>query len=127
MATAVDVHEHVRAMNDLFCDALRRGAPEELADLYTADGQVMAPGGDFVRGHEAIEDFWHGALDKGLRGLRLHSIELEVFADTAVEVGRYELLGPGEARVDEGKYLVVWKDVHGMWKLHRDIWNSSGV
>src|SRR5512142_1029922 len=93
MATAVDVHEHVRAMNDMFCDALKRGAPEEIADLYTADGQVMPPGEEFIRGHEAIEDFWHGALDKGLKGLKLHSVELEVFGDTAVEVGRYELFG----------------------------------
>jgi uncharacterized protein (TIGR02246 family) len=125
MATAVDVHEHVRASNDLFCDALKRGAPEEMAEMYTPDGQLMPPGGDFVRGHEAIEDFWRGVLDTGVEGLKLHSVELEVLADTAVEAGRYDLLGPGGTRLDEGKYLVVWKEVRGTWKLHRDIWNSN--
>jgi ketosteroid isomerase-like protein len=27
--------------------------------------------------------------------------------------------------MDRGKYIVVWKDEGGKWKLHRDIWNSS--
>jgi hypothetical protein len=27
--------------------------------------------------------------------------------------------------LDEGKYIVIWKQVEGQWKLHRDILNSS--
>jgi ketosteroid isomerase-like protein len=27
--------------------------------------------------------------------------------------------------VDQGKYIVIWKQDGGQWKLHRDIFNSS--
>lgn len=26
---------------------------------------------------------------------------------------------------DVGKYVVVWKDEGGVWKLHVDIWNTD--
>ena len=45
--------------------------------------------------------------------------------DTAIEVGKFTLQGEGGQTVDEGKYLVVWKQADGQWKLHRDIFNSS--
>ena len=127
MVTAVDVHAHVRETNKLLCDAFRRGAPEEIAALYTPEGEIMPPGDEFARGHEAIEDFWHTARDKGIRDLDLYSLELETLGDTAFEVGRYTIYGEGRRKMDEGKYLVVWKEDHGMWKLHRDIWNSNGM
>ena len=30
-----------------------------------------------------------------------------------------------DAFKDRGKYLVIWKNVDGTWKLHVDIYNSS--
>jgi len=27
--------------------------------------------------------------------------------------------------LDKGKYIVIWKQEEGQWKLHRDIFNSS--
>ena len=27
--------------------------------------------------------------------------------------------------MDQGKYVVIFKQVEGRWKLHRDIWNTS--
>jgi len=30
-----------------------------------------------------------------------------------------------QAVMDQGKYIVIWKQVEGEWKLHRDIWNTS--
>jgi ketosteroid isomerase-like protein len=35
------------------------------------------------------------------------------------------LLGAGGTEADRGKYIVIWKNQGGLWKLHRDIWNSS--
>ena len=30
-----------------------------------------------------------------------------------------------ERMTDTGKYIVVWKRDREMWKMHRDIWNTS--
>jgi ketosteroid isomerase-like protein len=109
----------------MFCSSFKRGSAGEIAALYTVDGQVLPPNGEIFEGTNAILDFWQGAFDLGLKELKLDSTEIEVHGDTALEVGRYVLFGAGGAEADRGKYIVIWKNQAGLWKLHRDIWNSS--
>ncbi len=61
----------------------------------------------------------------GIKTARLETLELESHGETAVEVGKYTLGGGEGQTLDQGKYVVVWKNDGGAWKLHRDIWTSS--
>ncbi len=119
------VRDLIASVDRRFCEAFRRGAAGEVAALYTADAVLLPPGGSFVRGFAGIEAFWQGAIDMGIEALNLETMELDVHDETAIEMGRYTLLGPGGDKIDEGKFLVVWHRDHDMWKLHRDIWNSA--
>ena len=42
-----------------------------------------------------------------------------------LETGRYELYDAQNKILDKGKYVVVWKQENGEWKLFRDIFNSD--
>jgi len=42
-----------------------------------------------------------------------------------IETGNYEMRDGGESLIDRGKYVVVWKQINGEWKLYRDIGNTS--
>ncbi len=55
----------------------------------------------------------------------LDRLETEAHGDTVNEVGNYKLMVAGGQEADAGKYIVIWKNVAGQWKLHRDIWNTS--
>jgi ketosteroid isomerase-like protein len=44
---------------------------------------------------------------------------------THIEVSKYTLQGEGDQVLDTGKYVVIWKQEDGQWKLHCDIFNSS--
>jgi uncharacterized protein (TIGR02246 family) len=120
-----DILSQIEAGNKKFMDAFRRGDAAAMADLYTAQGQLLPANSDFVRGTEAIREFWQGAMAMGLKDATLETVEVEDHGDTAIEVGRYRLLAPGGAVADHGKYIVVWKREGGVWKLHRDIWTTS--
>jgi ketosteroid isomerase-like protein len=50
---------------------------------------------------------------------------VEAGADTAIELGKYTLVLKDRRVADAGKYLVVWKQQGGAWKLYRDVWNTS--
>ncbi len=64
-------------------------------------------------------------MDMGIKAIKLETIEVEGYGDTASEVGRY-ILESGDGQVlDQGKFIVIWKQEAGQWKLHRDIINSS--
>lgn len=111
--------------NGNLAGALGRGDAAGMAACYTTEGELLPPGSDRVAGHDGIEAFWSAVMDMGIASARLETVELEDRGDTAIEVGRYAL-GTADGEVaDEGKYLVVWKNENGGWKLHRDIWNTS--
>ncbi len=123
--TSTSIRQVIEDRNRHFMDAFRRGDAEGLAALYTTDGQALPPNGETSRGAQAIQAIWQGAMDAGLKEARLETIEAEQHDDTAYEVGRYTLLVEGGQTADTGKYIIIWKQEGGQWKLHRDIWNSS--
>jgi uncharacterized protein (TIGR02246 family) len=124
-ATAVDPRSGVEAANRQFMEAFGRGDATSVARLYTSNAQLLPAHSDFVAGSTAIQRFWQGAMDMGLKGAILETIEVEAYGGTAHEVGRYTLKAAGGQVADSGKYLVVWKQEGGTWKLHRDIWTTS--
>jgi len=86
---------------------------------------LLPAGTDFISGKEKIAGFWQAVMDMGIKRAKLEIIETEQHGDTAIEMSRYRLSGADGELMDEGKYIVVWKQVDGSWKLHRDIWTSS--
>jgi uncharacterized protein (TIGR02246 family) len=120
-----DVRRQIESANGHFVSAFKRGDATAMANLYTSAAQLLPANSDFVRGTAAIRTFWQSVLELGLTGASLETIEVEDHGDTAIEVGRYRLLAAGDAVADQGKYVVVWKNDNGTWKLHRDIWTTS--
>jgi len=120
-----DIRPQIESANARFVSAFRRGDATDMANLYTSEAQLLPANSDFVRGTAAIRAFWQRVIDMGLKGASLETVEVEGHGQTAIEVGRYRLLAAGDAVADQGKYIVVWKNDNGTWKLHRDIWTTS--
>jgi uncharacterized protein (TIGR02246 family) len=116
----------IESTNERFMQAFAQADAAGLASLYTEDGQLLPPGGETAHGWGAIRAFWQAAIDNGISAARLEISEVEDHGDTAIEVSHYTLLGADEQVLDQGKYIVIWKQERGQWKLHRDIFNSNG-
>ena len=123
--TSTGVQEAIAAADENFMSTFNRGDAAGMGDLYTENGQLLPTGSDFVTGKAAIQAFWQGVMDMGIKTARLDIIEAEGCGDTAIEIGKYTLSGEAGNVMDRGKYVVIWKQEAGQWKLHRDIWNSS--
>lgn len=122
---ATDPRTDIEAGNRRFMEAFGRGDAASVARLYTASGQLLPAHSDFIDGKTAIQRFWQGAMDMGIKEAVLETVEVESHGETAHEVGRYTLKTAGGQVADAGKYLVIWKQESGAWKLHRDIWTTS--
>jgi uncharacterized protein (TIGR02246 family) len=119
------VRESIEKANRNFESTYRTGDPDAVARLYTEEAQLFPAEEETVAGREAIAEFWRGVMDLGISDAQLETLEVDNQGRTAIETGRYTLFGEGRYELDRGKYLVVWKQVQGEWKLHRDIWNTS--
>lgn len=114
----------IAATTHQFIDAFRRQDAAACASLYTADGATLPPNAEISRGRAAIQAVWQGAFDAGLTGFAVESLEVERAGDLAYEMGRYRMYA-GDDLADEGKYLLIWKQEAGQWRIHRDIVNTS--
>jgi uncharacterized protein (TIGR02246 family) len=123
--TLTEVRDAIAAGNEKFMAAFGQGDAAGLAALYTENGQILPPNGDFVTGKQAIQGFWQALMDMGIKAAKLEIVEVEGYGNTAIEVSKYTLKGEGGQALDKGKYIVIWKQEDGQWKLHRDIFNSS--
>jgi ketosteroid isomerase-like protein len=61
----------------------------------------------------------------GVKSIKLTTEEVMGSADAVVETGTYELFGEANKAIDNGKFIVAWKQEDGKWKMHRDMFTSS--
>ena len=117
--------QDIDTVNQRLAEAVEKGDAAAAAALYTEDGKFLAPNADFFSGRDAIQGFFQAAIDGGIKGLNLSTLELEIQGETGYEVGTYELVVDGGVVADSGKFIVIWKRVGGTWQLHRDMINTS--
>ena len=80
-----------------------------------------------MQGRAAIQAFWQAVIGLGVKEAELETLDVEEGGEHhACEIGRYVLTiqQGGETVKRPGKYVVVWKQEDGDWKLDVDIWNS---
>ncbi len=120
-----ELWQAIASANETFIGYFRDGNAAGIASLYAEDGQAQPANSDVITGREAIQKFWQGAMNMGLKSGKLTTVELVGTGDLLCEMGRYALAVEGGQVVDEGKYVVIWKKEGGQWQLWRDIWNTS--
>jgi uncharacterized protein (TIGR02246 family) len=124
-AHASGVQRAIEAANAHFTATAAEGDGAGLAALYATDGQLLPAGSEVIRGTDAIQKFWQRALDSGIAGIGLKTLEVFAQGSTATEVGQYELRDRAGKVLDHGKYIVVWRREGDKWKLLRDMFSTN--
>jgi len=124
---AGEPRNHIEETAVKFVAAFNAADGAALANLYSEDAALFPPGGERVDGRSAIQTFWQGAMDSGMKLDVLRTIEVESRGDIAGEVGAFILSVPGDNGVTKvnGQFIVIWKRDGHTWQLHRDIWNTK--
>ena len=117
-----------------FAAAFNAKDAAKIAAFYADDAVVMPPNQPLIKGRRSIEAYYQRGFAQDFTNLRLTPMELAVAGARAFEVGTSSLLlrsgssgtVPGSGPVSEhGKYVVVYKQVSGDWKIAYDIFNSD--
>ena len=124
-ARADEVRSAIEKADAEFTAAAVKGDAAAIARLYSADAQVMPAGSEPIRGAEAIQKFWQGAIGSGIAAVELKTLEVFSQGATATEVGQYQLRDKAGKTLDHGKFIVIWRREGGTWKLHRDMFSTN--
>lgn len=130
-AGSAAAHEQaIRKVNEQWLALIRDHDAAAVSKLYTADGAMMAPGAPIAQGQPALEAAWGGLMQMPGFGLTFEADQIVVASggDMALDRGVYQfsLDGPNGPTTDIGKYVVVWRNIDGQWKVAADIFNSDG-
>lgn len=123
------IRQAILAGDRKFGEAFRQGNVSAVVELYTDDAVLLPPNSGKIEGKAAVEAFWTGGMQMGIKDVMLTTDELTIMGEYVCEIGNYTLTIQPESQdtmEDHGKYLVIWKQSpEGIWKLHIDIWNTS--
>ncbi len=115
--------------NRQFVEAYNRGDAAGCSEAYTENARLLPPDAPMMQGRQAIQAFWQGAMDMGIRSVALESMDFELGGDDmGREIGTAVLniqTPDGQMVTQHAKYVVVWKrQASGAWKWDTDIWNT---
>ncbi len=113
------------ANDKVYGECFATGDSTKFVNFYTSDACLNPPNMPRMCGPQAVTAFFNGGYKMGVRNLKLTVEEVMGSAAAVAEIGKYEMLGDKGVSMDKGKYIVVWKQENGKWKLHRDEWNSD--
>src|SRR4051812_46478296 len=106
-----------------FSEAALKGDSATVVGIYHTDAKVYPPnmpaGNKNLMGSLAV-----GLPKTGVKTFTLNSTDVSGNAEQLVETGTFEM-GDGSKIIEKGKYVDVWKQENGEWKLWRDIWNTD--
>lgn len=125
--TFADVESTIRGLTQDYNTAFNTGNYDQVGILFAADGILMPPNREAVRGPQAVERVLRQLGEMGFQDLRLETSRVEYSSDMAVETGRYTVAvrqENGTTVVDRGKFIHAWRRL-GAWLLVADSWNSD--
>ena len=128
-ASMAPAEDTIRKNANDFAAAASHGNVDGMMAFYADDAILLPPNAPAMRGKDAIRQFWSGFTSLGAIDATLTTDDVMQSGDLAAETGHFDLTitpkGSAAPIKDNGKYLVVWKNAGGQWKIVRDTFNSN--
>ncbi|MCA0131610.1 nuclear transport factor 2 family protein [Winogradskyella alexanderae] len=96
-----------------------------LNSIFTKDARVFPPNSEAVSGIKAISQLNTDWVNYGIYEFEEVSTAIYGNEDYIIDEGMYYLKYGEENTIDNGKYINIWKNVNGQWKIYSNIWNTN--
>lgn len=115
----------IHQSNLRFMSAFKDKDSVEIANCFMKKGVILIDGFPSIEGREAITSFFSQVMANGVNKYDLETKNIWGDSSILVEEGVYKLTGKEKKEVGRGKYIVLWKQEAGNWKMFRDIWAND--
>ena len=117
--------EEIQKKTNLFTQAHIIKDTAYLNNTFCDDAKVFPPNNDLVSGRKAIAQLNFDWVNYGVYEFKEVTTSFYGNQDYLIDEGEYFLVYGKEKTIDKGKYINIWKNVKGEWKLFSNIWNSN--
>lgn len=123
--------KELESINQKLSEYMVKGDAAGIASAYSSDGYLMPDKSSIVKGRENITKFWSDFISScKASGIEIGGLEItikELLGDKNLltDVGEFVFIKKNGDRFWKGKYIEVWKNENGKWKVHREMTNSN--
>ncbi|WP_296684096.1 DUF4440 domain-containing protein [Flavobacterium sp.] len=117
--------KEIEAANQNLVELLAKNDSVGFANSYTEDAKFMGYNQPSTEGRKAIQSIWAKNMRAGATNIQLTTLKVWGNETSITEEGLFDFKSKDGAAIDKGKYLVVWVNENGTWKIHRDLFNSD--
>ena len=96
-----------------------------LNNIFTEDAKVFPPNSEIVIGRKAISKLNFDWVNYGIYEFKESTTSAYGNKDYVIDEGTYYLRYGKENTIDKGKYINIWKNINGEWKIYSNIWNTN--
>jgi ketosteroid isomerase-like protein len=116
--TTADEHVELVELYARYTHAYDEGRADDLADLFTADGEFVRPGADPVRGRVDLAEMVRGSAARGTGNRHLVSaVVIEAGPDGTATGQAYVQVVSGPSVIVMGRYDDDFAKEHGRWRI----------
>ncbi|MFO1407925.1 MAG: nuclear transport factor 2 family protein [Steroidobacteraceae bacterium] len=117
----------IEANNARFTQAHVTGDQATIDAMFTADARSLPPGSEPVIGRDAISKLTSDYLAAGVHEFTEETTDFYGDASLLVDQGNYRMVYGKDKVVETGKYLNVWVQEGGAWKIRTNVWNTNAA
>ena len=117
--------EEIREKTKLFTEAHITKDTAYLNNIFVVDARVFPPNSEIVVGKKAISQLNTDWVNYGIHEFEEMSTSIYGDQNYLIDEGTYYLQYGEENITDKGKYINIWKNADGEWKICSNIWNTS--
>jgi ketosteroid isomerase-like protein len=118
------VRQEINNANQLFGQAFVKGDSVTMVSLYHSEARLFPPNAAMMSDRSEMGRLVAGIPRGTFQRVQLTTTDVIGGQDLVVETGTYEMADASKV-LEKGKYIVVWKQENGRWRIYRDIWNSD--
>lgn len=96
-----------------------------VVNCFTTDAKLMCSNQPSIEGKENIRSYFSNMMRKGIAAIDLKTIKILGDSSILAEEGTYLFSDSEKKQIDKGKYIVLWKQEAGNWRMYRDMWTSD--
>ena len=119
----------IEAQAKAFSAAFVAGDIDKIMAIYSPNAKIIYGNNPIEDNISRIRAYWtpNKKSEWELQWHKTNSEELLISGDLASDVGYYSGLSKhpsGKESQFRGTYVIVWKKVNGIWRMHLDMWSS---
>jgi rhodanese-related sulfurtransferase/ketosteroid isomerase-like protein/DNA-directed RNA polymerase subunit RPC12/RpoP len=119
------VKSHIIEMNKTYSNRFMTNDTAFYIERYCKDAEVFCPAVPVVKGRDAIRNFFYQNGTNKETKIELPTGNFYGNEELVVEEGSYNFPDGKGGSIDKGKFLAIWKQEDGKWKMYREIWNTD--